>query len=128
MQQLGEGLWRWTARHPEWEPDAEPESPADWPPDVGCVAYDTGGIVALIDPLVVDSWEPLDELVAGRPVCVLTTLGWHGRSSAEAIARYGAVTEPPAGVEAIVLPEADETLFWLAAVRALVPGDRLIGT
>ena len=127
MQKIAAGLWRWTARHPEWEPDAEAESPADWPPDVGCVAYETGDVVALIDPLV-DSWPPLDELVAGRPVAVLVTIDWHRRSSGEAIERYGASTEPPAGVEAIAFPEAGETMFWLPGPRALVPGDRLLGS
>ena len=39
MEELAPGLHRWTARHPEWEPGAEPGSPADWPPDVGCVVY-----------------------------------------------------------------------------------------
>jgi len=128
VQQLRDGLWRWTARHPEWEAGAEPESPADWPPDVGCVAYGAQDAVVLIDPLVVGSWEPLDELVAGRPVAVLTTIGWHRRSSADAIERYRATTELPPGVERIALPEAGETIFWLPAVRALVPGDRLLGS
>jgi hypothetical protein len=126
VQRIAAGLWRWTARHPEWEPDAEPESPADWPPDVGCVAYETGGSVALIDPLV-EAWDPLDALVAGRPVAVLTTIGWHRRSSAEAIGRYGASTDAPAGVEPIAFPDAGETMFWLSEPCALVPGDRVLG-
>src|SRR6266516_3188755 len=54
LRELVPGLWRWTARHPEWEPGAEPESPADWPPDVGCVACLAGENLALIDPLVPD--------------------------------------------------------------------------
>jgi hypothetical protein len=128
VQAIAEGLWRWTARHPEWETDAEPGSPADWPPDVGCVAYETAAAVALIDPLVVDGWEPLDELVAGRPVAVLTTIDWHRRSSDEAIARYSGSTAAPEGVEAIELAEAGETIFWLPSPRTLVPGDRIIGT
>jgi len=127
VQPIADGLWRWTARHPEWKAGAEPESPADWPPEVGCVAYETTASVALIDPLVVDGWESLDELVAGRPVSVLTTIGWHRRSRDEAIARYSASTAAPNGVEAIELPKADETIFWLPALRALVPGDRIVG-
>jgi hypothetical protein len=126
MQRVAAGLWRWTARHPEWEPGAQPESPADWPPEVGCVAYATGGAVALIDPLV-DGWEALDELVAGRGVSVLTTLDWHRRSSVEAIERYEATTAPPAGVQDVRFPDAGETMFWLPGPRALVPGDRILG-
>jgi hypothetical protein len=127
VQRIAEGLWHWTARHPEWEPNAEPDSPADWPAEVGCVAYETAGSVALIDPLVLEDWAPLDEVVAGRTVFVLTTIGWHRRSSDEAVARYSASTAVPSGVEAIELPEAGETIFWLPEPRALVPGDRIIG-
>jgi hypothetical protein len=59
-------------------------------------------------------------------VHVLTTLRWHERNSPEAIERYGAATTRPAGVEAIPAP-GEETLFWIAEHRALVPGDRIIG-
>jgi hypothetical protein len=127
VQRIAAGLWRWTARHPEWKPGAEPESPADWPPDVGCVAYETEGAVALIGPLVVDGWETLDELVRERPVSVLTTLDWHRRSSTETIERYGATTAPPAGVEEMRFADAGETMFWLPVPLALVPGDRILG-
>jgi hypothetical protein len=34
--------------------------------------------------------------------------------------------ELPAGVEARPLPGAGETVYWLPAVAALVPGDRLL--
>jgi hypothetical protein len=124
--ELAPGLWRWTARHPEWEPDPEPESPADWPPDVGCVAYAGPGGVALIDPLVED-WGALDEVVAGRRVAVLTTLGFHSRSSDEAVARYGGSTGVPSWVEALDFPDAGETMFWISEHGTLVPGDRLLG-
>jgi hypothetical protein len=127
VQQIGDRLWRWTARHPDWQEDAEPESPADWPPDVGCVAYDLGDTVALIDPLVTNGWQAVDEIVAGRPVAVLTTIGWHRRSSSEAVTRYSASTTPPAGVDALEFADAGETMFWLPAARALVPGDRILG-
>jgi hypothetical protein len=128
MQELRPGLWRWTARHPEWEADAEPESPADWPPEVGCVAYAADDVLVLVDPLVVDGWEELDGLVDRHArVAVLQTLRWHGRSVNDAVGRYDASTDPPAGVEPIEIAKAEETMFWLAATRALVPGDRLIG-
>ena len=127
MEAIAPGLWRWTARHPAWEDDAEPESPADWPPDVGCVAYAGPNAVALIDPLVVAGWEPLDAIVAGRPVAVLTTIGWHERSREQAIARYRASTSVPSGVEAIELQAAGETVFWIPEHGALVPGDRILG-
>jgi hypothetical protein len=47
-------LWRWALTHPEWEPPKQEDSPADWPAEVGCVAYETPSTLVLIDPLVVD--------------------------------------------------------------------------
>jgi hypothetical protein len=127
LQELRPGLWRWTARHPEWESDQPADSPGDWPPDVGCVAYAAPRALVLIDPLVVADWAELDRLAAGRRVVVLRTIAWHERSRKEAIARYGATTRPPAGVHAIRIPRARETMYWIPEHRALVPGDRLIG-
>ena len=39
LAEISPRLWRWTARHPEGVDDPEPESPDDWDPEVGCVAY-----------------------------------------------------------------------------------------
>jgi hypothetical protein len=132
VEQLAPGLHRWTARHPAWEPDPEPESPADWPPDVGCVAFEAADALVLVDPLVAD-WHELDALVErhARPVVVLTTMRFHGRSRAEVAERYGAelrthTAEPPAGVRRIPVEGMDESMVYLEAPRALVPGDRLI--
>ena len=41
LQQVARGLWRWVLPHPEWEPPEQEDSPADWPAEVGCVAYET---------------------------------------------------------------------------------------
>jgi hypothetical protein len=128
LHEIRPGLWRWMARHPEWEADAEDGSPADWPPDVGCVACLAGDDLVLIDPLVPEGeWDALDERARGRRVAVLTTIRWHDRSVADAVARYGAAVAPPPGVEALVLERSDETMFWIPGHRALVPGDRLLG-
>jgi hypothetical protein len=91
VEELAPGLHRWTARHPAWEPGAEPGSPADWPPEVGSVAYQGPDALVLVDPLVAD-WAPLDALVErhGRPVVVLTTMRFHGRSRGDVAERYGA--------------------------------------
>ena len=133
MEELAPGLHRWTARHPAWEPGGEPGSPADWPPDVGCVAYEAPDALVLIDPLVAD-WAPLDALVErhGKPVVVLTTMRFHGRSRDEVAERYGAelrthTAAPPAGVRRIPIGGMDESMVHLEAPRALVPGDRLLG-
>ena len=54
MKEVAPGLWRWAVTHPEWEPPEQEDSPADWPAEVGCVAYETPNTLVLIDPLVVD--------------------------------------------------------------------------
>jgi hypothetical protein len=133
LQQLARGLWRWTAPHPDWEPDPEPGSPADWPQRVGSVAYANDGVLVLVDPLVLDgSWRELDRLARGKRVHVLTTLGFHRRSRDAVGERYGAETSSakatlPAGVETIAIRNAGERMVWISEHGALVPGDRLLG-
>jgi hypothetical protein len=130
VDELRPGLYRWTARHPAWEPDQEPESPGDWPPRVGCVAWAAPGGLLLIDPLVED-WDALEALVErhGPRVHVATTLRFHARSRSrdEVLERYEADETLPEGVEALPIEGADETVYWLQQPRALVPGDRLLG-
>jgi len=138
LVELAPGLHRWTARHPDADPSPTPGSPADWGPDVGCVAYEAPDALVLVDPLVPDDREDLrdalDALVRrhGRRVAILTTLGFHRRSKEELAARYDASTSRarktlPAGVETVQIKGAGETMVWLAEPRALVPGDRLLG-
>jgi glyoxylase-like metal-dependent hydrolase (beta-lactamase superfamily II) len=131
LAEIRPGLLRWLAAHPDWEPDAEPDSPADWPQDVGCILHEAPAATVLIDPLVPDDlWPELDARVRGRglPVRVLTTIRWHRRSRDDVLARYSGSEEAVAGVEAIPLVGLGETLYWIAEHRALVAGDRLIGT
>jgi hypothetical protein len=139
LVQLGRGLWRWTARHPAWRPGAAPDSPADWPAEVGCVACAAPGAFTLIDPLVPSGqedrfWSTMDALIAdhGEAVAVLTTIGFHRRSRDAFVARYGANTSRaranlPQGVESRPVRGAGEVMFWLTEHRALVPGDRILG-
>lgn len=153
VRELAPGLWRWTALHPDWEADAEPGSPADWPQEVGCVYVETAGSVILIDPLVPGEPEARETFLAhldadvernGKPVSILLTVSWHDRSAGELAGRYGAevwaseqkgvVTssfEPgdvlPGGVIGIDARLAQETIYWLPEQRALVPGDAILG-
>jgi glyoxylase-like metal-dependent hydrolase (beta-lactamase superfamily II) len=134
LNELEPGLWRWTAIHPEATQDPQPGSPADWPAEVGSVAYAIDDTLVLIDPLVPDElWPRLDELAQGRrKVIALTTLGFHGRSRKEVVQRYDASTSRarrnlPSNVIPIPIRRAGETMFWLPDVRTLVPGDRLLG-
>jgi glyoxylase-like metal-dependent hydrolase (beta-lactamase superfamily II) len=138
VTQIDDGLWRWTAPHPDWK------AGDDWERDVGCVYWETGDAVVLIDPLVPSDpsdrrhfLASLDEDVerAGRTVTVLLTCEWHNRSSTELAGRYDArvvtparVHELPAGVAAIAAPVAAEVVYWLPSARTAVPGDTLLGT
>jgi hypothetical protein len=139
IEQLQPGLYRWTARHPEWQPGAEPGSPGDWDPEVGCVAFAVDRGMVVVDPQVPSDeaafWTEMDRLVAaaGGQVSVLQTIRWHDRSSARFVERYDA-NRPPImaaevdGVKPLAFRAADETMLWLERPRALIPGDRLIGT
>jgi hypothetical protein len=133
LTQIRPGLHRWTAPHPAYEPDAAPDSPADWPEEVGCVAYQAPGALVLIDPLVPDPlWPALDRLAEGRRVAVLTTIGFHRRSRDAVAERYDASTSRakktlPSGVETIPIRRAGETMVWIPEHAALVPGDRILG-
>ena len=134
MRELRPGLHRWSAAHPEWEPAPEPGSPADWPREVGSVAYEGEDALVLVDPLVPDElWSELDRLAERHPrVAVLTTIRFHRRSRDEVVRRYGASTSRaraslPRGIVAIPIRQAGETMVWLPEHRALVPGDRLLG-
>jgi hypothetical protein len=137
LAEIVPGLARWTAAHPDWNPHAIPGSADDWGQMVGCVLYDGGDVVALIDPLIPSALrapflEELDARIANRPVSILTTIHYHRRDREQLAERYRANNSGrawnavPAGVQPHPLRRAGETLFWLPAVAALIAGDRLI--
>jgi hypothetical protein len=135
--EIAPGLLRWTAPHPDWNPQAVPGSSGDWQREVGSLLYELPDAVALIDPLLpsedrAEFLRWLDGRIAGRPVSVLTTVRWHRRDREELARRYEPTTERawnmiPHGIKPLPLRGAGETMFWLVAVATLVPGDRLIG-
>ncbi len=135
--ELAPGLWRWTAPHPAWRAGAEPDSAGDWDPNVGCVLAVVSDRAVFVDPLLPADeaafWTWSDEAVGSRTVDVLTTIRFHGRSRKAVAGRYGgevvtSLRSLPPGVQAVRFPAADETMFWLPGHRALVPGDRIIGS
>jgi hypothetical protein len=136
-EELAPGLWRWTAAHPAWRADAEPDSPHDWVQDVGCVlSTAASGHAVFVDPLLPGGadafWRWCDDAVGSRHVHVLTTIRFHGRSRQAVAGRYDgevvtSLRKLPPGVEAFPFRTADETMFWLPAHGALIPGDRIIG-
>jgi glyoxylase-like metal-dependent hydrolase (beta-lactamase superfamily II) len=151
VQKIADGLWRWTALHPDWTPKA------DWDEEVASFYVESEGDVVLVDPLVPGEepdrerfLEALDHDVdrAGPPAIVLTVF-WHERSASELAERYegttvwsyaptldrveGDVTNPftvddrlPGGISAI---EADreEIVLWIPSHHALAVGDVLLG-
>jgi hypothetical protein len=84
VEQIADGIWRWTARHPEWHPGA-------WGAEVASYALPGDARTVLIDPLAPEGdngfWPRLDGVVAG-PVVVLVTIGYHVRSAEAVCARY----------------------------------------
>ena len=84
MQKLTDGLWRWTARHPEWHP-------GEFGAEVGCFAAQAGDTTLLIDPLLPPDPQPVLDVVdeqVGDRLAILITIPYHVRSSEELWRRY----------------------------------------
>jgi hypothetical protein len=84
MQLISKGLWRWTARHPEWHP-------GDFGAEVACFAAQAGDTTLLIDPLLPPEpgpvLEAIDNTLTNR-LAILITIPYHVRSSEELWRRY----------------------------------------
>jgi hypothetical protein len=149
VEQVADGIWRWTARHPEWHPGA-------WGAEVGCYALPGGGRTVLVDPLAPEGdpefWVRLDGVVTGDVVCLIT-IGYHLRSAEAVCARYPGATvwghrnvgrrmagtgpfrelapgSAPAGVRAYTIgrPRRAELPVLIESHRALAFGDAVVGT
>jgi hypothetical protein len=147
-QRLSDGLWRWTARHPEWHP-------GEFGAEVASFAVEAGEDLLLIDPMLPAEEAPvlelLDGLAEGRETHALITIGYHVRSAESLCARYGGrifgpktcasrledaakltVWEPgvagPAGVVpfAIGKPQRTERPLWIPSHRAIAFGDAVV--
>ena len=129
VRELRPGLWRWTARHPEWD-DRE----------VSSAYLEASDAVCLIDPLVPRGDEErffaaLDRDVerVGLPVAVVLTNPWHRRSADELAQRYGASVFVgvegglPGGLQAYpggMQPE--DVVIHAPSHRVLFTGDTLL--
>jgi glyoxylase-like metal-dependent hydrolase (beta-lactamase superfamily II) len=141
-EEVGPGLWRWTAHHEEWRRQ------------VASVAVVGDEEIVLVDPLLVGEgqWAGLDRLAGGRDAHVLITTHWHARSAAElarrrpgtrvwahsrqraAVARRAPVSdvyrigeELPGGLLALIARPRSEVVLWEPRSRALIAGDALLG-
>jgi hypothetical protein len=148
VDEIATGIWRWTAPHPDWQPDVE------WGREVASYALAVDGTLVLVDPLVPDDvWPRLDELAARQAVvAALVTIPFHVRSSEDVLARYGAKAsvwghptvanelrdgsslrpiEPgaplPGGAEAFAIDRRQEMPLWFPSHRALAFGDAVVG-
>jgi hypothetical protein len=150
MDEIAPGILRWTAPHPEWQPDVE------WGREVASFAFAVSETLVLVDPLVPeDVWPALDELAAERvSVAALITIPYHVRSSEEVLERYGRKAsvwghpaaarrlrdgsslrpiEPGAALPgsaqafAIGSPRRQEMPLWFPSHRALAFGDAVVG-
>ena len=124
VSELAPGLWRWTARTPDWtEGD-------DWDPEVGCVYYEAADATVLVDPLVPPErerfLEALDRDVErrGLPVAILLTCPWHERSRAELTERYDRRRRRAAPASSrFRSPRSTRRSGGCPSTRALVVGD-----
>jgi hypothetical protein len=133
VRQLADGLWYWTARHPEWHPNTP------FGREVGCYLAHEGGRTILIDPL---HTHDLGDHIDGD-VVVAVTLTYHVRDAAEVVRRYGGVVsghpdvqkrlpddipfDPDAGLRWHTLRASKETPLELPGLGALAFGDRIVG-
>jgi hypothetical protein len=87
MQKLTDGLWRWTARHPEWHP-------GEFGAEVACFAARAGDTMLLIDPLLPEDAAATDSVLTvvdenvSQRLAILISVPYHVRSSEELWRRY----------------------------------------
>jgi hypothetical protein len=117
MQKLTRGLWRWTARHPEWHP-------GQFGAEVASFAAQAGDTTLLIDPLLPpepgDVLETIDGTLGDR-LAILITVPYHVRSSEELWRRYRGEAETTIHGH----PAAAKRLEDRSAFRDIEPGTPL---
>jgi len=144
IRDVAEGLWVWQVAHPDWH------EAAGWPPAVTSTCVESGGVVAVIDPMDPgpggEVWARLD----ARPPGIAAILKPdHVRDVDLFVARYGVRGYGPYLYWRDNIPEAElegiepgselpggllalydgrgrsETPLWLPEQRALVFADAL---
>lgn len=119
MEQLTDGLWRWTARHPEWHP-------GEFGAEVVSFAVQAGGDTLLIDPLLPPEPEPVLKAIEhtlGDRLAILITIPYHVRSAEELWNRFRKDAETTIHGH----PAAAKRLEDRSAFRELAPGQELPG-
>ena len=83
-EEIAPGLWRWTARHPEWHP-------GDFGAEVASFAVESGPDTILIDPLLPTDPAPVNDLIdriTGERLAIVITIPYHVRSAEELRDRF----------------------------------------
>lgn len=145
LRDVAPGLWIWRLEHPDWKQDL------DWPPTVTSTCVESGGEVALLDPLTPpdDGGEIWARLDARPPTLLVVLKPDHVRDVDVFAGRYGARAYGPALFWRTEIPETkvepiepgselpgglvaqydgrgrNETPLWLPEQRALVFADAL---
>jgi len=145
LHDVAPGLWLWRGPHPDWAPDT------DWEPLVASTCVESGGEVALLDPLAppADAGEVWERLDAHPPSLLVVLKPDHVRDVDLFARRYDAkafgpelffphdvpqtALEPvfpgrtlPGGLVALYDGRGrNETPLWLPEQRALVFADAL---
>jgi glyoxylase-like metal-dependent hydrolase (beta-lactamase superfamily II) len=85
LRDVAPGLWLWRADHPDWEPGH------GWDARVASVCVESGGEIALLDPLAPPEGDPVwDRLDARPPTLVAVLKPDHVRDVDRFVRRYGA--------------------------------------
>jgi hypothetical protein len=116
-EQLAPGLWRWTARHPEWHP-------GEFGSEVAAFAVKAGDDTVLIDPLLPPDPDGVLDLIGeqldGR-LSILITIPYHVRSSEEIRGHFRERAETTIWGH----PACRKRLQEQAGFREFAPGDEL---
>jgi hypothetical protein len=145
IRDVADGLWIWRLEHPDWKPEL------GWPRTVTSTCVDSGGEIALLDPLAPPdaAGEFWDRLEAKPPTLVAILKPDHIRDVDLFVRRYGARafgpelfwrddipetelepiepgSELPGGLLALYDGRGrNETPLWIPEHRALVFADAL---
>jgi hypothetical protein len=119
MENITAGLWRWTARHPEWHP-------GEFGAEVASFAAQAGDTTLLIDPLLPPEPQQVLETIEdtlGDRLAILITIPYHVRSAEELWQRYRGDAETTIHGH----PGSAKRLSDRSAFREIEPGVPLPG-
>ena len=115
VRDVAAGLWIWRLEHPDWAPEVE------WQPAVTSTCVESGGEVALLDPLAPpdDATEVWQRLDARPPTLVVILKPDHVRDVDLFVRRYGARAYGPNLFFRTNIPDTELEPIW--------PGSELPG-